>query len=85
MALCGNDTIEGKAGNDLLNGGEGFDFYELRNGFGQDIIDDDSGGDQLRFTNEYKNVVFMDVFYTNSNGIYDAVLIQFSNGINCAD
>ncbi|MGX5726797.1 calcium-binding protein [Metapseudomonas otitidis] len=40
---AGNDTLEGGAGNDQLQGGEGNDLYRFGRGWGQDVLEDASG------------------------------------------
>jgi len=45
----GSDTIIGLAGNDYLYGENGDDTYVFDAGFGQDIVQDDSGTDEIRF------------------------------------
>ncbi|MGK7957965.1 MAG: DUF4347 domain-containing protein, partial [Crocosphaera sp.] len=42
----GDDTLEGGEGNDALSGGEGNDTYVFSNGWGQDTLENDIGGDK---------------------------------------
>ncbi|UZA59054.1 hypothetical protein LP116_09975 [Moraxella bovis] len=44
----GNDTLIGGAGNDTLNGGAGDDTYVFEGQWGQDIISDNAGTNQIR-------------------------------------
>lgn len=51
FGLVGNDVLEGGAGNDSLAGGAGDDAYDFAGRFGNDTIDETSGGgtDVIRF------------------------------------
>lgn len=44
---AGNDTLEGSAGNDQLQGGEGNDLYRFGRGWGQDVLEDASGAQDV--------------------------------------
>lgn len=44
---AGNDTLEGGAGNDQLQGGEGNDLYRFGRGWGQDVLEDASGAQDV--------------------------------------
>ena len=45
----GNDILDGGTGNDILQGGAGDDTYVFGRGYGQDVINDNSGRNRLRF------------------------------------
>ncbi|WDE02581.1 calcium-binding protein [Thalassomonas actiniarum] len=45
----GNDSLNGNIGNDTLNGGQGNDTYFFAPGYGQDVVEDNSGIDKLVF------------------------------------
>lgn len=54
----GNDTIIGGPGNDYLNGGPGNDVYRFANGWGLDVIVDESGIDTVDFSDVTINLTF---------------------------
>jgi Ca2+-binding RTX toxin-like protein len=45
----GNDTLSGEAGNDLLDGGAGDDGYSFKLGFGEDVLTDTAGKNDILF------------------------------------
>lgn len=51
VATSGNDTINSKAGDDRLFGGQGDDTYQFSTGDGKDVVTDSKGSNTLQFLN----------------------------------
>ena len=78
-----DDVIEGKAGNDLLQGGDGADTYVFNLGDGQDTIDDNwdnilsNNGDTIQFG---AGITAADIHVERGAGVNDAVLTIGTGG-----